>query len=550
MMQDTPTAITRKFLQANLQVHPDVVLTVLESQDPTLIDAIIKNVPKDALVVLPRHIPGYVNERYEPPLPHTPPQEESPADAGVDGAAENAGGESAGVEAVRGAGGSGITADAGEESPYPKEYSRFELPEDVEILAGSPSELVSGAEYSDFAYYFRNRYTKLAKILRGRGDYLPISALTQTVRYRKQQVCIVGMVSEVRNTSKGHRIAVLEDPTDTINVLFMNPQLQAASPNRDPERDRLRQELFAEAERLIPDEVVMIKGTLSDEGTIIYSDTMFRPDIPQMNAPFRSKEPAKAVFISDVHVGSNTFLKDEWERFSDWLTTCGAKYLLIAGDVVDGIGIYPDQDKELTIPNIYRQYEVFAEMLQKLPRDMRIIVSPGNHDAIRGSEPQPALTEVFTKHFPPNVTLVENPALVSIHGVRVLMYHGRSYDDLIAMIPGASYNEPQNMMTEMLKRRLLACTYGERTPIFPAKEDKLVIDPIPEILHTGHVHITGYKKYNGVTCINAGTWQSQTSFQKQMNINPNPARAFMINLETLSCQLYDFSGENPVLVDL
>ena len=80
MMQDTPTAITRKFLQANLQVHPDVVLTVLESQDPTLIDAIIKNVPKDALVVLPRHIPGYVNERYEPPLPHTPPQEENGAD--------------------------------------------------------------------------------------------------------------------------------------------------------------------------------------------------------------------------------------------------------------------------------------------------------------------------------------------------------------------------------------------------------------------------------------------------------------------------------------
>ena len=535
MMQDTPTAITRKFLQANLQVHPDVVLTVLESQDPTLIDAIIKNVPKDALVVLPRHIPGYVNERYEPPLPHTPVQE----DAGTEGDAESG---------KAGNGGSNGSDNAEGESPYPGEFSRFDLPEDIEILAGSPSELNGGAEYTDFAYYFRNRYTKLAKILRGRGEYIPISALTQTVRYRKQQVCIVGMVSEVRNTSKGHRIAVLEDPTDTVNVLFMNPQLQAASPNRDPERERMRQELFAEAERLIPDEVVMIKGTLSDDGNIIYSDTMFRPDIPPMNAPFRSKEPAKAVFISDVHVGSNTFLKDEWERFSDWLVNCGAKYLLIAGDVVDGIGIYPDQDKELTIPNIYRQYEVFAGMLQKLPRDMRIIVSPGNHDAIRGSEPQPALTEIFTKHFPPNVTLVENPALVSIHGVRVLMYHGRSYDDLIAMIPGASYNEPQNMMEEMLKRRLLACTYGERTPIFPAKEDKLVIDPIPEILHTGHVHITGYKKYHGVTCINAGTWQSQTSFQKQMNINPNPARAFMIDLKTLSCELYDFSGESPTLV--
>ncbi|MBQ3684545.1 MAG: hypothetical protein II925_03050, partial [Methanomicrobium sp.] len=127
---------------------------MLESQDPTLIDAIIKNVPKDALVVLPRHIPGYVNERYEPPLPHTPVQEDAVTEGDTgSGKAGNGGNH-------------GSDNDDGE-SPYPGEFSRFDLPEDIEILAGSPSELNGGAEYTDFAYYFRNRYTKLAKILRG-----------------------------------------------------------------------------------------------------------------------------------------------------------------------------------------------------------------------------------------------------------------------------------------------------------------------------------------------------------------------------------------------
>jgi DNA polymerase II small subunit len=102
-------------------------------------------------------------------------------------------------------------------------------------------------------------------------------------------------------------------------------------------------------------------------------------------------------------------------------------------------------------------------------------------------------------------------------------------------------------MVEMLKRRHLACTYGMRTPILAAKEDELVIDPIPEILHTGHVHICGAVNYRGVLCINSGTWQSQTSFQKQMNIQPTPARAVVVDLETLEPKIYDFTGNVPVM---
>jgi DNA polymerase II small subunit len=97
------------------------------------------------------------------------------------------------------------------------------------------------------------------------------------------------------------------------------------------------------------------------------------------------------------------------------------------------------------------------------------------------------------------------------------------------------------MMEEMAKRRLLAASYGKRTPIAAHEQDRLLIDPIPEVLHTGHVHVMGLTSYRGVLCINAGTWQSQTAFQKQMNLVPTPARAVLLDLQTLRPEVLDFS---------
>ena len=214
---------------------------------------------------------------------------------------------------------------------------------------------------------------------------------------------------------------------------------------------------------------------------------------------------------------------------------------MIAGDLVDGIGIYPGQENELTIKNIYEQYEAFGAMMRDLPSRMKIIVSPGNHDVVRGAEPQPVLPDAFTKKFPDNCVLVENPALVNLQGVRVLMYHGRSIDDMIGLIPGASYEQSGLMMQEMLQRRHLAPAYGRRTPIAAGKIDRMIIDPLPEILHTGHVHIKGITTYRGVLGINAGTWQSQTKFQKQMNVNPTPALAVVVDLQTLIPETFSFA---------
>lgn len=396
---------------------------------------------------------------------------------------------------------------------------RFEV---LEGAAGSSSPVTS---VQDYVHYFRDRYTRLGGLIRSRVRAMPIEALTRTSRYRGQECTIIGMVVEARTTTKGHRLIQFEDPTGVIAVLF--------NKNRPG---------FDESERLVPDEVAGVRGKVSDEGSLFYGEQVFRPDVPVNHAPYVSKEPGRAVMISDVHVGSNTFLPDAWSRFADWLDESDeVEYLLIAGDLVDGIGVYPGQEHELVIPNIDEQYAEFARMLRDLPSHLRIVVGPGNHDVVRGAEPQPAIPDRFASHLPTNCTLVENPALVSLQGVRVLMYHGRAMDDLISLIPQATYDRPGEMMEEMLRRRHLAPSYGRRTPIAAAKSDRLVIDPVPEVLLTGHVHIMGLCQYRGVLGVNAGAWQSQTSFQKQMNVNPTPARAVALDLQTLVPEVYDFS---------
>lgn len=398
----------------------------------------------------------------------------------------------------------------------------------LEVIAGRMGTCRPAGKVEDYIAYFHDRYSRLSGMIRGRCSPIPIEALKRNSRYRSEEFAVTGMVIETRSTNNGHRLIEIEDPTGSLNILF----------NKD--RDD-----FDEAEKIVPDEVIGVRGTLSPEGTLMFSDQLFRPDIPFTYSPYLSDRQGYAALISDIHVGSDTFLEEAWGRFADWLSASDISYLLVAGDLVDGIGIYPGQEKELTIPNIYGQYEALGHMLAEIPSRIKIVLAPGNHDVVRGAEPQPVIPEKFTRSFPSNCILVENPAMVNLQGVRVLMYHGRSFDDLIGVIPGASYEKAHDVIPEMLKRRHLAPCYGKRTPIAADTKDRLIIDPIPEVVHCGHVHITGITRYRGVLAVNAGTWQAQTAFQKQMNIQPTPAQCVVLDLTTLKPEIYDFLEGTP-----
>jgi len=120
------------------------------------------------------------------------------------------------------------------------------------------------------------------------------------------------------------------------------------------------------------------------------------------------------------------------------------KYLVIAGDLVEGIGIFPDQLDELTISTQKAQYEEAARLLDKLPDHIETIIIPGNHDAVRRSLPQPAIPE---SHAPglyanPRIHMAPNPISLTLNGVKIFVAHGSALSDILGSTPGHDFRNP------------------------------------------------------------------------------------------------------------
>ena len=133
--------------------------------------------------------------------------------------------------------------------------------------------------------------------------------------------------------------------------------------------------------------------------------------------------------------------------------------------------------------------------------------------------------------------MVGNPINLRIERRLVTSYHGKSIDDFFAGVRGLSYDNPIAVMKEMVTRRHLAPLYGMRNALAPEKKDYLVMEEVPDIFVTGHVHGTGRMDYRGVKMINASTWQAQTDYQKMHNFNPEPSIKPIVNLGTGSVMM-------------
>ena len=134
-----------------------------------------------------------------------------------------------------------------------------------------------------------------------------------------------------------------------------------------------------------------------------------------------------------------------------------------------------------------------------------------------------------------------NPCYLSLDGVEVLLYHGRSLDDIISTVPGMVHDHPEKAMRLLMKSRHLAPVYGGKTPLASENSDLLVIDHIPDIFHSGHIHKLEYGNYRGVSIINSGCWQEQTNYMKRHGFVPTPGKVPVVNLQDLSLRVVTFS---------
>src|SRR3989338_9391887 len=354
--------------------------------------------------------------------------------------------------------------------------SKSPLKTPVKILF-SYEEIPKKRDIRDFIDYFNNRHRQIASLLRNRIELGKISSINKILNKKeKETVSIIAMVADKQYTKNNNLIITLEDPTGQIKAII----------------NKTKKNIYTSAKELVMDEVVGGVGVA--QGDVIFVNNIIWPDIPVNNEMKKSLEEGYIAFLSDLHVGSSKFLPDDFDKFIKWIN-CEVgndsqrkiaekiKYLFIAGDLVDGCGVYPDQEKELLIPDIYEQYKECARLLSKIPKHIPLIICPGNHDALRIAEPQPKLGMNFSKplHDLPNAIFVSNPALVNVAeaddftGFNILMYHGYSFDYFVSEVDSlranGGYNRGDLIMKFLMKRRHLAPSHTSTLYIPETKKD-------------------------------------------------------------------------------
>lgn len=194
------------------------------------------------------------------------------------------------------------------------------------------------------------------------------------------------------------------------------------------------------------DDVIAVKAVTGTD--TIFGKNVLYPDVP-LRQP--TKGFGKGCFFSDLHLDETP--KKEAEKLFSWLRSSNIKNVFVAGDIGDT--------------------KFFEELVEEYCSNKRFFCIPGHTE---DDMDYPTLPEKFSRK---NITALSNPATLSINGLTILIIH--------------------NCDMSHIKKRYL----GKSKLIL--KEDYLVLDDVPDIVHCGHTHRPETSNYKSISIVNSGS---------------------------------------------
>jgi DNA polymerase II small subunit len=206
---------------------------------------------------------------------------------------------------------------------------------DVEILEDASLE-VQPTGVEGFSQLFKSRYEKIVKILAERPEGRQLTKISR-LNQEKGNVKVAGLVYSKKTAGNGLEFTI-DDDTGSVSLLALSSEAKKG------------------AGEIALDQCIMVDADIIDRKLI--AKNIIQPDIPR-RVSSTSKKTAYAVFLSDLHIGSNKFMDSAFNRFLEWLAGGDGsqseedeeiiqrlKYVVIGGDIVDGVGVFPNQEYE------------------------------------------------------------------------------------------------------------------------------------------------------------------------------------------------------------
>jgi DNA polymerase II small subunit len=404
--------------------------------------------------------------------------------------------------------------------PISSEYT----PPNINIRLDIPEKPVVKPDTLAFRRLFENRFHQLSTILLNNlpsDEKILKRSLSAEESTHDRSGIIIGMVQDTKVLHTGKFVIQLEDPdiNSSTNCVMVQDS-----------------ETFPEFRQIVRDSVIGVSGILPKnfrEGVIsaFWGKEVIRPGFSPIKSCYTTNSH-RILFIADIHFGSKYFSQRIFSKLINILTLKDLRpeyekivseidIVIIAGDLVDGIGRFSDQKNHVSLNTIQEQYKALATLLTKIPSHIQIIIIPGEHDATQVALPQPAIDRNIAKDLValPNIRSHGNPLRLTIDEISLLIFHGQGNETLFQKkIRSKSFN-PILGLQQLLEYRHLCPEYGLSTPIAPFDIDYLVIDEVPDIFITGHFHKAQFQEYKGVKIITCGTFQKYQSIDKSKSEN-------------------------------
>ena len=401
---------------------------------------------------------------------------------------------------------------------------------------------------SDFTLYFNRRLQYFTSLLSGRlnmDNVLRISQL-KDLNDSGSEVSIIGLVSEIVETKNGHKMLTIEDKSGVIKCFV----------NKD------KAEMIRQISNFCLDEGIGVKGKMGKD--IIWVDEFVVPSPPNSTDLKKTDEEHYVAFLSDIHFGAKVFVEEAFQKFIDFIRgdtqseklnalSSKIKFVVIAGDLIEGIGIYPNQGKDAMYHSTELQYHEAARWLSQIPKHIGIIIIPGNHDTDRLSEPQPRLPyhKAYALYNMENLMSLSNPSIVRLFedegGLDFYLYHGGSIfyyaDKIQSLRDKGGAKTPEEVIKFLLEKRHLAPSHGSTLYIPDSQNDPLVIKKMPDFFITGHTHKLSFLNHKGCSIISCGCWVEMSDYQEKLGMFPDIGKLTMVNTKTREPKILNFYTE-------
>ncbi len=291
------------------------------------------------------------------------------------------------------------------------------------------------------------------------------------------------------------------------------------------------EDLFGSAKVIIPssklndiakeideDDIILIEGKIKKgkTGSYILAENIIYPEL-EFTSKNEEGEDVLIAITSDIRYGNENFLEEKLMEFIDFINgkfeeyneiAKKIKYLIICGDLIEGVSF--ESKYYGLIDEIEEEYSGIAKILDKIRKDIEIIIIPGERDVIIPSIPLPELNkEIAQELFElKNLKILTDPNFIQLGNRRILLTHGFYFENVVRKYMLQTFNGEKAIeyaVKHLFKRRNLVPNL-RINGLLPIGYDPFVIYEKPDLFIFGHYDIPTTFVYKQCLVISNSSW--------------------------------------------